>query len=271
MTKRSQPTVMIVDIGADYQRKVSELARRLEEERGIKVVRPENIVELVQELELSTIPMHNHVSRPDLVVNLHFERLDKVKEALRAVHLADIRMINPYVPATITSHRLQLSYLLRRARVKTPDFYFGHPKKIPPEFGDQVVFKELRGHLVTVGQRDKIHSLEELVYVEKLIPNPSERIKSVYYVGGYVFTAMKVDDFNTNGHKPEKEIVPTSREDVALVKRLSRAIDLCLFNIDFIGETVIDMNAWPNFFFYEPAVDAMIDHICSIVGVKIKK
>lgn len=258
-----QNHVLVVDLGADYQEKVTGLVNLLSEMGVERVLRPRHMVEFVKLAGLSSIQPKEVL--PALIVNLHFQQQNQVKEVMRAAETAGISMINKYSAAAKTSHRLSIAQLLRRNEIPAPDFYFGHPRAIPEEFGEIVIYKQLEGHLVLQMVRGMFHSLEELVYVEKMIPNPAKALRSVYCVAGLVFTVEKPDDFHQTGIG-EKKLTETTDRDREIAVKIGQITGLEIFNVDIIvnGDgkyVVIDVNAWPNFFFYEPAVVQLAEEI----------
>lgn len=133
---------------------------------------------------------------------------------------------------------------------------------IPKEFGEEVILKDLRGHLVLKVKAETITSREELIYCERIVPNPSGTIRTVYSICGMVFTREKYDALG-NGERKKRGGVANDAKEVSITKQIQTITGLDFFNADFLDGVVIDVNAFSNFFPYPDAVGALVDAIAS--------
>jgi len=255
----AEKRILIVDIGSDYQKDVSELVKLLEE-KGIKVDRPNCLKDFARLIGISQNGWLKGI--PPIIFNLHFESRFPVRETLRVAEAVGIRVLNSSKAVNLCQDRLSMLNFLRKGGIAIPEFYFGHPLGIPEDFGSQVVIKNPKGHLVMKIERGKIHSLEEVIYCEKIIDNPTDYIVTVYCIFGNIFSARKFDSLKTE--RRGKEVIKTDLVHRDIIEKIGRMTGLEFFGVDFIGNVVIDVNPFPNFFFYKPVFEVVVEYFLNI-------
>lgn len=112
-------------------------------------------------------------------------------------------------------------------------------------------------------ERTAIKSRNEFVYCERRIPNLRGIVRSVYCVGELIFTMTKKDAFSP-AKEVQNEQVTNDSVETAVVSRIRSFLKLDYCNLDFVEETVVDVNSFPNIFRYPDAVKAIAEHIVSL-------
>jgi len=237
------------------------------EERGCIVYRPQSLIEFTGMIGLTSCDGYRGWTPdavPDIMVNFHSQSTPQIAETCEAAEMLGIRVMNTPHAVALVSDRRRLLHTLRKNRVNVPDFFWGHPSRIPEEFGPEVVLKDLHGHLVMRVRTSQIASRDELIYCERTVLNPLPGvIQTVYCICGYFFTVEKTDAFYAGKHR-RRAIVRTVPSEIELMRKIRDITGLDFFNFDLIGDTVIDVNAFPNFFPYPDAVAALVDYVATI-------
>lgn len=260
------PYVLVVDVGVNVQNGIEKLVARLKS-KGIRAERLSNVPDVASRLSAANaMPKED---RPCAVLNFHHMGIGipDVNTVLSAASQVGIPIINRFGAAEHCGDRPTLKARLRALGVLVPDFFFGRPQEIPASLGDQVVLKGQRNHLVAVIDRLRSRSCGEMVYVERLLQNPHlPWVRCVYVVCEYVFTANKFDDFvPTQQFDPtldvSKGVVDNDATEVRIARKIAQKLRLNICSIEFIGGFVIDVNECPDFFFHEPAIEALAEFV----------
>ena len=124
-----------------------------------------------------------------------------------------------------------------------------------------MIYKLPKGHLVFRFERGKTHSLDEVIYVEKPLETKGKLI-TVYNIFGEIFAAEKTDSLSTA--KKRKRLlsnVPENLREITL--KIGRMTQLNFYGVDFIEDFVIDLNPYPNPFFYDRVIEIFKEYIIS--------
>ena len=255
--------ILLIDISDHVAGKITEGL----EERGCTVYRPQSLIEFTGMVGLTLCMGYRGWTPdgvPDMIVNVHSQNTPQIVETCEAAEMFGIRVMNSPQAVALCTDRRHLLHTLHKNRVSVPDFFWGHPSRIPKEFRPEVVLKDLRGHLVMRVRTSQIMSRDELVYCERVVANPpSGNIRIVYNICGYIFTVEKTDVLQV-GRSRTRAIVVNDPVEVVLAEKIQRITGLDFFNFDLIGDTVIDVNAFPNFFPYPDAVAALVDYVSTM-------
>lgn len=255
--------VLLIDISDHVAGKIAEGL----EKRGCAVCRPQSLIEFTSIVGLASHRGWTGDCAPDIILNVHSQDTPQITDTCKMAEMLGIRVMNPWSAVMLCADRRHLLYTLQHGDIKVPDFFYGHPARIPEEFGPEIILKDLHGHLVMRVRTSQITSRDELAYCERIVPHPvSGVIRTVYNICGYFFTVEKTDVLQVGRNRP-RAIVMNDPQEVKLARKIGTITGLDFFNFDLIGDTVIDVNAFPNFFPYPDAVDAMVQYVTAINNV----
>lgn len=237
---------MIVDFGNFLD---SRIVDGFLESREFRVIRPDNQQELMDRLAGRSL---GSLGRSDLILVLYynFAQLPWLIPLIQEAEEGGIRVVNASRDLSLFSHPYFRSQELAKLGINLPNHYFGLPATIPEELGEMVVLKSLTSHLSVLCSRQGIHSLNEAVYVESFIPNPDQRILTVYQIAGCRYARWKEDSLQTKVKTREllRDLSPFSYQ-LEVIDRIAEVFKLVFFNVEFIDRYVIDVNVIANFFY----------------------
>ena len=249
--------ILIIDIS---DRVAGEIARMLKEKRC-------SVQRLVSQVELSRLIAFSSDTgwigkNPPHIILIYSQLTPQILQTAQFAEMCGIRVVNSYASTVLCADRVLLLQKLKSARTKIPDFYWGHPTHIPTDLGEEIVVKSREGHAVLQAKRHSIQAREELVYCERLVPNHSGVVRTVYLIGEAIFTVAKEDSFFRNVHG--KRTVNNYMSEVSIPKRMREVTKLDFFNVDLIDGVTIDVNSLPNIFPYTKAIESLVEHIDSL-------
>ncbi len=251
--------VLIVDLPSDVRGEIEKIAQALIE-RGVQVIRPQSAKEFAQCLRISSWGKYE---RPDLALYFHVGKPNEWDSPMLALEYAGIKVMNSPVLTERLLDRVGVCSFLDQLQVKQPRWYFGYPGSIPSELGPQVVQKANNGHLVNIVDPKRIHSFDELGFYQEVLANPEQVTRTVYWVFGHVFTALKSDAFcvEPSLRQPKKLVPDTLASHQRTVDLLVREFGCEFMCVEFIGDQVIDLNICPNAFFHPLSIDYFCEGI----------
>lgn len=230
-------------------------------DRGCLVYHPKTLIEFSRMVSIVSNKGWVGDWVPEIIVNVHSQNTPQVIDTCRVAEMFGIRVMNQHQATTICGDRIRIQCALKQAGIRTPDFFYGYPTHIPKEFSNEVVLKETGEykHRVSLAKIPGISVRDELIYCERVIPNPTSTIRTVYYICEHIFTVVKTDQLETLAWS--KELVNSDTGEIEIIKKIRAITSLDMFNVDFLDGVVIDVNTFPNFFPYPAAVKAVVDEI----------
>lgn len=265
-----EPLIYVVGVGASNPSGILKLIQKLKDTDRFAPAHLATVSEVADRMsQIINLPQEERDNILILNFQHHGNEIQDVSIALQAASRVRIALINRWGAADRCGDRFQLKTSLKDIKMPIPDFFWGKPQDIPVEMGEQVVLKGNRDHLVVVIDRTRSRSCGESVYVEKLLDNPhAPFVRCVYVVCGEVFTATKIDDFVDRKLHPmleelmkSKGIVDDDPVEVQIARRVAKKLRLDICSVEFIGGQIIDVNECPDFFFHEPAIDAVVEFV----------
>jgi glutathione synthase/RimK-type ligase-like ATP-grasp enzyme len=258
-----QPKILVLTVGADYAKEVDRTLVRALRRAGSIVECPPHNVAFAKTVGI-TRDGWKHGFAPDLIVNLHYECTPLILEALQLAEATGTFVVNRPSCLAQVQDRVRLRCTLLREKIPMPDFYYGHPTHIPKSIGSRAVKKPNIGHLVAMVGTQGIHTHDESVHLERVVPNRKGVVRSVYYVFGFTFTVVKSDTLQTRNRT--KYDAEDDSNEIKIVERLAHVMQLDVFGVDFIGGRVIDVNAFPNFFFHREARKVFVKKVMQLAA-----
>lgn len=246
--------VLVSDLNSDIRSYWSQVVANMTAS-GVKVIHPSNSKELANAIKISSWSKHD---RPDVVLHHNLGVPTDLDNALETLEFAGVRFANPFGLHRLFANRVGAAASLAKLGIKQPRWFFGSPADIPAELGEWVIQKGLNTHLVNLVERQRIYCSNEVGYYEEILPNPNSEGKNetVHWIFGHTFTVVKHDVFKYGlKDRPPRYLAETNNPDqVEIVRKIQSALEIDFFCVDFIGDTVIDVNLCPNAFCHEQAV-----------------
>ncbi|MBU1075468.1 hypothetical protein KJ705_05295 [Patescibacteria group bacterium] len=260
----SNVTVLVIDLLNFLD---TRLVDQVFDSMRIRVIRPHNRKALIEVLSHTDGQWSN---RPDfiLVLNHSQDILPWLAPFLAYAEQAGTRVVNPLSAIQLFEHPLARNMSLKRIGVRVPRFYFGSSATIPSDLGETVVWKSLCGHQTIRCARDGIHSLEDPVYVEELIPNSDRRVLTIYGINDCFYGRWKEDALQSK-KKSRKLITDLTvfQTQLQVAQQIGEHFSLIFLNVEFINDVVVDVNTIANFFYpdHQEPVRALgqwiLDHV----------
>lgn len=115
-------------------------------------------------------------------------------------------------------------------------------------------------------ERERIHSLEEVGFYQQLINHNERDVTMVYHIFGNQFAAVRSSLACEAQYRHGKQQLPEVPPEMAdLVRRIQERSGLHSFGVEFLGGQVIDVNYYPNPFFFPEASAYIIEGIFQCV------
>lgn len=229
---------MIIEIGNFLDTTIfDEYAKK----EGLNIFRPKNKTQIIDMSEIANIV---------LVFYYNFEQLQWLLPTLETIKEKNIKIINPLESIKTLTDYYKRSIVLSNHDIKIPNFFYGKTKDIPDELGNYIVYKSNNNNLVVTCKKNSIHSLYDNIFVESKIPNPTKKILTIYCVDDLIYARYKEDALQIK--QKERSLVKNIeqfKKQIETAKRIKEIFSLVFFNVEFIGEYVVDVNSISNIFY----------------------
>lgn len=233
-------TILLLDFLQKGNRDSTYLADFLRES-GFEVERPKDIRQFVKATDFAE-------RLPAAILYLHPLAEPFFRDLISTFEIYGIPIFNSIASVNKTSDRLWLKSALKKSGLPTPDFFYGHPRFFKDNWERKVLkLRNGEDNLVMLVDH-KIHSQDNLVFIEEWIHASKGYVDTVIVVGDDIFQVAKNDSFGLYPILDLKGEMKSEPGLFSLARETGRLTGLVFYSVDFIDGKIIDVNAFPNIF-----------------------